>query len=281
MEESIVMELTTLIHNKLTGLAPLSFKYYEAGKISNFVGNDLERIKFAAHFLAELVLGPMYVAFITWALYRIFSWPALLVPALSIGMAIVQILGNKVTHYFLTKKTVEADKRVKSVNETFQGIKNIKFNSWEDVIMARMDKIRKDETNLVFKVLLLKDLLRVASYLMSVFIVMSVLYTYTKHIGHFTLVDALQLISYSNIMIVPTIRFVLVLRALAAARVSLTRIDKLLKPNYRQSPITEMMMTGKVKLVNVSASWTVRLSVIFRTRTWLKGIMTNKLILIN
>jgi hypothetical protein len=120
-----------------------------------------------------------------------------------------------------------------------------------------MNLLRLKETRNVKNIYLLKEGLRSTSNLFPNLMCLIVLVVHNKWRGDVNLEDSLQLIAYSNMMIVPTIRFVLALRFLAIASISCGRIEKLLKTREFRKIVKGNDVLGNLEVDGVSAGWKV------------------------
>lgn len=150
------------------------------------------------------------------------------------------------------------DQRGKLVNEAVAGIKNIKFNAWEDLITKKSSKLREKETSHNLRYLGIRFVLNGLADLVPVFLNLAIISIYTSFISEINLTDSLILIAYGNMLMMPTKNTVVAFGTLAGARISCQRLDKLLftkLPNRKTLEPSDQ--TGEILIEDLSTSWTV------------------------
>lgn len=144
------------------------------------------------------------------------------------------------------------------MNEAVSGIKNIKFNAWEDLIKKSCSQLREKETSHNFKYLDIRFILNGLADLVPVFLNLAIISLYTQYVAEINLTDSLILIAYGNMLMMPTKNTVVAFGTLAGAKISCQRLDKLLFTKFeRKVELGLADRLGEICLEEVSAGWTV------------------------
>jgi ABC-type bacteriocin/lantibiotic exporter with double-glycine peptidase domain len=85
-------------------------------------------------------------------LFHYLNWIGLIAPILIVTLIFIQNKVNSRFQIFVKRKLKLAEVRSKKIDELVNGIKLVKFRAWEVLIYDQLDKIRKDETALSFKI---------------------------------------------------------------------------------------------------------------------------------
>lgn len=211
----------------------LGLKYFETGKVTNFITSDCHALAINFRFLITITTVPIVVIYATIVIYLSFDWVALFLPVIFVTMVLLQMQGNKLMHIANSARLNTSDKRSKVVNEAISGIKNIKFNAWEDLIMEKSMKMRAIETYNTFKYLFVRFFFNGFADIIPVILNLVLILTYTKYIGKLKLSDTMTLIAYGNMLMMPTKRTVVAFSAYNTASVSYKRINSLLFTRYQ------------------------------------------------
>lgn len=163
------------------------------------------------------------------------------------------------------------------VNEAVSGIKNIKFNAWENIVKKRCGDLRVQETSHNFKYLDIRFILNGLADLVPVFLNLAFISIYTRYIAELNLTDSLILIAYGNMLMMPTKNTVVAFGTLAGARVSCQRLDKLLFTKIAKKRFLEQSeQIGRIDIEDLSAGWTVRSKLLLARTQNLESIMATK-----
>jgi ABC-type multidrug transport system fused ATPase/permease subunit len=252
------MLLKVVVYDKVSRMSGLGLKYFETGKITNFVTQDCQSIVVNFRFLITITTIPLMLVYATIVIYIKFSWVAFFLPLIFLTMIFLQIQGNKIMARANSRRLTTSDKRSKVVNEAISGIKNIKFNAWEDIILERTIKMRAIETLNSFRYLATRFFFNGFADIIPVILNLVLILVYTKYIGKLELSDTLTLIAYGNMLMMPTKRTVVALTANNSANVSYKRINKLLFTRISKGvKVEESDQVGELVLDNVTSGWTV------------------------
>ena len=225
--------IKSIIYDKVSRLPSLGLKYFETGMITNFITGDVVSIAFSFRFLVISVPLPFMIIYSTVVIFIKFSWIALFLPAIFFITVYLQMLGTTIMNKNNISRLKTSDLRGKVVNETISGIKNIKFNAWEDLIIWKTTKMRTLETHNTFIYLMVRFFFNGLADLVPVFLNLVLIISYNAFIGKLELSDTLMLIAYGNMLMMPTKQTVVAFSTYNAARVSFSRIDKLLYTRFK------------------------------------------------
>ena len=81
------------------------------------------------------------------------GWIGIFGVILIIFLSSVSLLYTKYSSYILGKKLAVTDQRNKEVSNCVNGIKSIKYNVWEEIILKSIKGIRYIEKNFIFKII--------------------------------------------------------------------------------------------------------------------------------
>lgn len=157
----------------------MGLKYFETGTITNFITSDVVTIAFNYRYLISLAVVPVMLVFMTAIVFIKFSWAAFILPALFMVMVVLQQKGNNWAQKHNQVRLKTMDQRGKLVNEAVSGIKNIKFNAWEDLIKKKSSQLREQETSHNFKYLDIRFVLNGLADLVPVFLNLAIISVYT------------------------------------------------------------------------------------------------------
>ena len=94
----------------------------------------------------------------TLMLFTELNYVGLLVPIIILGMIFIQKVINKNITKLQGTILMKAESRGKKVSEIVNGIKMIKFNAWEPMLIDQTQKIRQSERDTLFRYFLLKSI---------------------------------------------------------------------------------------------------------------------------
>lgn len=126
-------------------------------------------------------------------------------------------------------RMLKAAERGKRVSEIVNGIKVIKFNAWENIMIEKIEKIRKAERSLLFKYFTLQNISLSLRLLVPIFCCLACFSVYQSQIEKLTVANAFSMITLFANLINPVKAFFEALDNRAAALVASSRLDKLLQ----------------------------------------------------
>lgn len=142
---------------------------YPTSQLTTFVAADLAKIEFGVRFAPLCLTFPLTLAICIGILAKYIGAPS----AVGIGVIIVftgMLIGLGIVMIKLRKKSlVFTDKRIKYIKEVVHNLKIIKMYSWEDYYSENISSTRKDETNELYKLQFIRNLLMAFAITVSVF----------------------------------------------------------------------------------------------------------------
>lgn len=151
---------------KLTTASLSAIKYINVSTITTGITMDLLRINLTVQTGNQLFTAPvMSLIFIILILVEI-GWPGLIGIAIVLIVMYLQYAIGKLSTTYTAKKLQQADARNKMVTNSIVGIKTIKFNAWEQVIITFLDVIRKIEKGFQQKLIFIRCTLDGLMYVM-------------------------------------------------------------------------------------------------------------------
>uniref|UniRef100_A0AAF5CW95 ABC-type xenobiotic transporter n=1 Tax=Strongyloides stercoralis TaxID=6248 RepID=A0AAF5CW95_STRER len=197
-----------------------------AGKISNFISIDTERItNFVTSFHAFWSM-PMQLGIALYLIYREVGVACLSVVVISIIMIPVNKYISTKIGIYSTKMMMMKDLRMKLITETIRGIRQVKLCNWERHFEIKINEIRQKELKyLAYR----KYLDALCVYLWAsapVFITVAIFGTYTLWMGQvLTSAKVFTCLALINMLIVPLNAFPWVLNGVIESLVSLKRLN--------------------------------------------------------
>ncbi|KAJ8331738.1 hypothetical protein QVD99_001987 [Batrachochytrium dendrobatidis] len=143
--------LSTMIYRKSLRLSAASRQDFNAGKVTNLISTDMSRFEIFFALLSTLWTAAIQVVVIAILLV----WQ--IGPAAFAGVGIIalfiplQLVIMRMLTKIRSKSVLLTDSRVKLTQEIFQGIRVLKFFTWEIPFIEQIESIRKKEIVLVFK----------------------------------------------------------------------------------------------------------------------------------
>uniref|UniRef100_A0A0N5B681 ABC-type xenobiotic transporter n=1 Tax=Strongyloides papillosus TaxID=174720 RepID=A0A0N5B681_STREA len=198
-----------------------------AGKISNFISIDTERItNFVTSFHAFWSM-PLQLGIALYLIYREVGIAFLSVVIISIIMIPVNKYISTKIGIYSTKMMKMKDSRMKLITETIRGIRQVKLCNWDRHFEKKINEIRRKEVKyLAYR----KYLDALCVYLWAsapVIITISIFGTYTLWMGQvLTSAKVFTCLALINMLIVPLNAFPWVLNGVIESYVSLKRLNR-------------------------------------------------------
>lgn len=155
--------LINMVYRKATTLSARSHLIYPDGSIVNLMSTDASRIDTAMLSMMIVVSVPIYTTVVIGLLVHLMGPPALL-------GAVLLILANPVQAWAMSRlgpvrkrASQFTDKRIRLTSEILQGIKVIKFFSWESQFLEKLSEIRKSELANVARLLYIRGAIAATS----------------------------------------------------------------------------------------------------------------------
>ncbi|KAG0056681.1 hypothetical protein BGZ83_003924 [Gryganskiella cystojenkinii] len=161
--------LIDLVFRKSTKLSSRAHLTYPDGRIVNLMSTDASRIDTAMLSMMLVVSVPIYTCVVVGLLIRLMG------PSVLLGAAIL-ILVNPIQAWAMSKlgpirkrASEFTDARIRMTSEILQGIKVIKFFSWESRFLQKLSEIRQSELANVARLLYIRGAVAATSASLPVF----------------------------------------------------------------------------------------------------------------
>jgi ABC-type multidrug transport system fused ATPase/permease subunit len=140
-----------VIYIKSTKLSSASRQTYNAGKVTNIITSDVHRVEDFFIFGTMIWVAPLQVVAVVTLLCILLGWAALAGVALLVALIPLQNL--LMAQLINIRKNVApiTDKRVNLTKELIEGIRVIKYFTWEKPFLGRISTLRESELVLVFQ----------------------------------------------------------------------------------------------------------------------------------
>ncbi|KAF8928714.1 hypothetical protein BGZ47_001460, partial [Haplosporangium gracile] len=155
--------LINMVYRKATTLSARSHLIYPDGSIVNLMSTDASRIDTAMVSMMLVVSVPIYTVIVIGLLVHLMGAPALLGAALLILANPTQAWAMSRLGPVRKRASQFTDKRIRLTSEIFQGIKVIKFFSWESQFLEKLSEIRKSELANVARLLYIRGAIAATS----------------------------------------------------------------------------------------------------------------------
>ncbi|KAL2915615.1 hypothetical protein HK105_204800 [Polyrhizophydium stewartii] len=143
--------LTGTIYRKSMRLSPAARQNFSSGKITNLVSTDTQRFEFLILYLNLIWTSPVQIVIIVALLISQLGWPALVGAVITIAMGPVQKVLFRVLSKIREEVAPTTDMRVRLTQEGLQGIRVLKFFTWEKPFLQKIEDLRKKEVRLNLK----------------------------------------------------------------------------------------------------------------------------------
>src|SRR3990167_9494995 len=248
--------LRGIMYNKLTKLSREAVSNLDLGNLSNIMNHDTFKIQLLIRLGIFAYVTPCLTIAGLVFFFVYMNWLAVIFPARMILWLSIIIGLNLIMYYYQNKILVVADKRSKLTAECLSGIKNIKFEGWEDISLKRLQDYRTQESNNLFKYFYIRNLMNGFSELFAPIFLLIFISIYTFAYEKIPIDKAFLLISLSNQMQSPLKASVTLLDSWASSKLAIQRIMKLLaipedKPHVFDTSLTK----GQIIVENASTGW--------------------------
>ncbi|KAJ3279841.1 hypothetical protein HDU76_009375, partial [Blyttiomyces sp. JEL0837] len=142
---SIKGQLTALVYRKSLRLSGIGRSLFPSGKVLNIVSTDLGRIELAANQINFVWTFPIWFCVTIGLLMRIIGPSGL--AGVGLMVLCVPLQGFMIGRLMRIRKksATIADDRIKLTSEILQGIRIIKFFTWESQFLSRVSNLRTSE----------------------------------------------------------------------------------------------------------------------------------------
>lgn len=144
--------LVDVIYRKSLRLSPSARQQSSTGQIVNMFSSDTAQLQRFLTFMNNIVVALPMIVICLWLIY----YQVGVATFVGLGLIIIVIPLNGIVFYWLGEvrklKVLQTDKRVKMMNEILNGIRIIKFYSWETAFRERVEAVRIKELKLLRKI---------------------------------------------------------------------------------------------------------------------------------
>ncbi|KAG0380174.1 hypothetical protein BGX24_009789 [Mortierella sp. AD032] len=151
--------LIDLVFRKATTLSAKSHLRYPDGSIINLMSTDISRIDSAMMPFSILCSGPTFILIVVSILVYLMGPAALFGAVILMLLNPIQAWGAARMGPVRKKASQFVDSRIKLSSEILQGVKVIKFFTWENNFLAKLAAMRAEELALVRRILRSRGLL--------------------------------------------------------------------------------------------------------------------------
>lgn len=193
---------------------------------------------------------------LTYILYKDIGVISILIPFMNILIIFIQQKIAIKLKDIVARRNKLADQRGKLIAEVVSGIKMVKFNAWEEVVLSKIDEYRKRERSLLISLYKWNSVLRGLKIIMpklSSLILFSFIWGMSKTI---TIPQMFSILSILNYIEIPLAGIMEVLKSHASTQVASLKMKKILQIREKQ-PISDSpkLSRGEVKIDTLSCTW--------------------------
>lgn len=242
----------------------MSLRYFEVGAVTSLMTMDIYQIENAFRFIPVAIQVPGIVLAISAIVYFTFGLLCLVIPSVFLLNFLMQYCITSQMSQLTKERLFIADKRAKLMSESLTGIKNVKFNAWEDTIEEKANSFRKEESSKVEDYFRRRITFDGVGNMISIIIISIMLILYSLGKDELDIGDTLALIACGNMLTFPSKILVVGMNFLKNASVSYQRVERFLKVpkiEIKQS-INSDLKLGSTVLRNISSGWNVKITII-------------------
>ena len=194
------------IIDKISSLPVEAFSKLDLGKITNMMTSNTKALgaSLSSHF--HFIISPLMIVIYSINLITEIGWMGLAVPVIVLIIVQLQNLMHKRLRDLNKKRFQVADQRGKKISEVISGIKMIKFNAWEQIMIDQIDEMRLRERSILKKYFLIKGLILSFGVFSPLLCGVFIFWYYSTYRGGLTLPQTYALLAIFNNLIHP-IRF--------------------------------------------------------------------------
>ena len=253
---SIGVIIRGAVFSKLTRSSREGLSNVNVGLITMVMNHDAMKLQILPRPMNFLYVLPIISVAGFIYLYIYFNWMAVFFPLLAVLWVCGIMFTTKYLYKHLQQILLFSDKRSKLVTESLGFIKNIKFECWEENILAQLGALRDNETKSMSKYFLLRNLMVGFTENFSPAFLLCFLSFYSSFYSAISLDQAYFLVSLSGMVMMPLTAFVSFIDAVTSSRAALQRVDKLMGiPEIPHVVTDDQLSRGTVLLEQLSAGW--------------------------
>lgn len=256
IENSLSSVVRQVVFDKILSLPTTSLNMVDFGTISTMIIYDEMILEIFSYFMI-IGTGSLIVLIPTISILAYFyGWHFLFAPFWIICLVLIQSFIGQLIKRLSMRLAKLNDKLGLLAKELVQGIKNIKFNVWEDVSLHNTMKIRKG-TLFENSIYYLYNFTAVNfGSLIPSCIISSIYISMRRGNSDFNLSEIYFMISLCSTLAWPSVTIVKSINFFVRAKVSAKRISNFLDVEAKQENNTKKdIPLGQVELSDYSASW--------------------------
>ncbi len=201
-------------------------------------------------------IGPMLMISFTYILYLDIGLISIIVPIINFGIILIQQKIAIRIKNLIAKKSKLADDRGKTIGDTLAGIKMVKFNVWEEIILEKIDRIRKIEMQILLSLYRWSSLVRSFKTIMpkiTSLLLFTMFWIMNKEISIPQMFSILSILNYIE---VPLAGVVDLMKSYAIKEISSKRIENILKVRDQQ-PLQDSkdLPLGTIEVDDLTSTW--------------------------
>lgn len=253
----MVPTIAGFIIDKISNITPSARKFINVGNTTNFLTTDIRGIQGVMITGSQLLVAPLLILIFTGMIIYVVGWLGLVVIFIILFSVPFQVYWNKKAMEINARRLVLADKRAKLVSEIITGIKNIKFNTWEAVMIKNINEIRVQEKKLIVTSNVLKGVGDAFAKALPPICSIVVIWIYNaSNDVRLNIADTFYIITLFNLMVQPINMILFALISLINALLSAQRVQKFLKLNDSELQKDEAALKkGEIRFENASFGW--------------------------
>ncbi len=234
--------LIAQIFQKAIVLSSKSRQKRTTGEIVNYMSIDTQKIGDACQFLHFAWSGLFQIAVILVFLFVLLGWVAIVGVVVMFSLIPFNAVIIKLYERFRRATLKYTDMRVKIMNEVLQGIRIIKFFSWENPFQGKITRIRKNEVIQFANMSGVRAIMGSVLMASPLFVSVSTFIVYVLVYGEGALTPQVifPALAYFNLLRFPLLFFPMVISFAVEAAVSLSRIQGfLMEEEAEEVPLSE------------------------------------------
>ncbi|KAL4440937.1 hypothetical protein ABPG74_009350 [Tetrahymena malaccensis] len=255
----VLNALSSSIYTKIMRVSSSTRKYFDTGKTMNLISVDSQAV-FQLIMLGTFLVSSPIMVVVSMALIIVQIGPiGLVAPVFFIFGTFLQKKINAAAFALRKVLLTFTDKRSKSVNEFFEGIRIIKYYAWEDMVSERIFNIRQNELKGLMKSQILKSLIEVTMNVTPLLMSILIFGLYAAIYSDFNAAKAYTVLSLFNLLLIPLRMVTMVLMLYLNAKASMTRIEFYLMSEEREEDVVikddPSQEVGEIEINDGNFAW--------------------------
>ena len=193
----------------------------------NYINVDIQALNICVQMSNFIFTAPVMVVLAIYLIIREVGWIGMSSPVIMLVGVFIQQKLMKIAFGMRKDQLFWTDKRSKCVTEYFGGIRIVKYYGWEDIVARKIEAIRSEEVNIIFKGLMIRTFVEVTMNMMPIMasILCFGMYVYFFGSESLTPAKAYTVLSLFNLMANPMRMLVMSLIQFANAQASMARLE--------------------------------------------------------